>query len=91
MLLSFRCRVQTLGERRRFILTQLPLPDTVVDLWRLVAGNDVNMVVSIGCETDDVEVSRRHRNKVKQERLTCSCTIQYSNFYLSSKLKFTGL
>ncbi|XP_025108251.1 receptor-type tyrosine-protein phosphatase kappa-like [Pomacea canaliculata] len=30
------------------ILTQLPLPDTVVDMWRLVDSWDVNTVVSLG-------------------------------------------
>ena len=54
--ISFPCRVQTTGKQRSFILTQLPLPDTVVDLWRLVAESDVSMIVSLGGETDRFEV-----------------------------------
>ena len=54
--ISFPSRVQTTGKQRSFILTQLPLPDTVVDLWRLVAGSDVSMIVSLGGETDRFEV-----------------------------------
>ena len=30
------------------LLTQLPLPDTVVDLWRLVESFDVTTIVSLG-------------------------------------------
>ena len=48
--------MQTSGQPRNFILTQLPLADTVVDLWRLVAGSDVSMIVSLGDETDEFEV-----------------------------------
>ncbi|KAK7101801.1 hypothetical protein V1264_020126 [Littorina saxatilis] len=32
------------------ILTQLPLRDTIVDLWRLVAGSKVSLVVCLGSE-----------------------------------------
>ncbi|XP_070192180.1 receptor-type tyrosine-protein phosphatase epsilon-like [Littorina saxatilis] len=32
------------------ILTQLPLRDTIVDLWRLVAGSKVSLVVCFGSE-----------------------------------------
>ena len=48
--------MQTSGQPRSFILTQLPLPDTVVDLWPLVAGSGVSMIVSLGDETDEFEV-----------------------------------
>ena len=64
--ISFRFRVQTTGGQQRFTLTQLPLLDTVVDFWRLVAGNDVNMIVSLGCETDEFEVSQGRRNNVRE-------------------------
>ncbi|XP_076470387.1 receptor-type tyrosine-protein phosphatase epsilon-like isoform X2 [Babylonia areolata] len=38
------------------IVTQLPLPSTVIDFWRLVYGNDVSTVVSI-TSLDDQEVT----------------------------------
>ncbi|XP_025107905.1 receptor-type tyrosine-protein phosphatase kappa-like isoform X3 [Pomacea canaliculata] len=34
------------------ILTQLPLPGTLVDFWRLVDGNDVTTIVSLGSEKE---------------------------------------
>ncbi|XP_076468943.1 uncharacterized protein LOC143299545 [Babylonia areolata] len=34
--------------RKGVLLTQLPLPNTVVDLWRLVDGHDVHLIVSLG-------------------------------------------
>jgi len=61
----FPCCVQTNGQPRSFILTQLPLPDTVVDLWRLVAGSDVSMIVSLGDETDEFEVIKTKSVKSK--------------------------
>ena len=63
--IGFPCRVQTNGQPRSFILTQLPLPDTVVDLWRLVAGSDVSMIVSLGDETDEFEVIKTKSVKDK--------------------------
>ncbi|XP_070191581.1 receptor-type tyrosine-protein phosphatase epsilon-like [Littorina saxatilis] len=38
----------TFLQQRGSIMTQLPLPDTLVDMWRLVDGCDVNTIVSIG-------------------------------------------
>ncbi|XP_025107080.1 receptor-type tyrosine-protein phosphatase kappa-like [Pomacea canaliculata] len=38
----------TLIDARGSILTQLPLPDTVQDLWRLVESFDVTNIVSLG-------------------------------------------
>ncbi|XP_025108277.1 receptor-type tyrosine-protein phosphatase kappa-like [Pomacea canaliculata] len=35
-------------KRQGLILTQLPLPDTVVDMWRMIDGWDVNTIVSLG-------------------------------------------
>ena len=83
--ISFRFRVQTTGGQQRFTLTQLPLLDTVVDFWRLVAGNDVSMIVSLGCKTDEIEVSQLYRKKVRQERLAYSCKVRYFNLHLLSK------
>ncbi|XP_070193878.1 receptor-type tyrosine-protein phosphatase epsilon-like [Littorina saxatilis] len=45
----------TLQRQEGYILTQLPLSDTIVDLWRLVAGHDVSTIVSFGGEMDEVE------------------------------------
>ncbi|XP_025108226.1 receptor-type tyrosine-protein phosphatase mu-like isoform X5 [Pomacea canaliculata] len=42
------------------ILTQLPLSDTVVDMWRLVDGWDVNTIVSLG-----------HRNQSQSVKNYC--------------------
>ena len=47
----FLCQ-QTFFRRRGCILTQLPFQHTAVDFWRLVIGNDVNIVVSLGAESD---------------------------------------
>ncbi|XP_070192173.1 receptor-type tyrosine-protein phosphatase mu-like isoform X2 [Littorina saxatilis] len=40
----------TFTEQQGSILTQLPLRDTMVDLWRLVAGSHVSLIVSLGSE-----------------------------------------
>ncbi|KAK7476517.1 hypothetical protein BaRGS_00032265 [Batillaria attramentaria] len=42
--------VKTLFANRGCILTQLPLPHTLIDIWRLVTGYDVNTIVSLGSE-----------------------------------------
>ena len=49
--------LQTLGDSRGYLLTQLPLADTMVDLWRLVIGSKVNLIVSLGSDADESEVS----------------------------------
>lgn len=46
--LAFTFCCQTLTDARGSILTQLPLPDTVQDLWRLVESCDVRNIVSLG-------------------------------------------
>lgn len=38
-------------------MTQLPLPDTLVDFWRLVYGNDVTVIVSLGSPNEKQEVT----------------------------------
>ncbi|XP_070183794.1 receptor-type tyrosine-protein phosphatase epsilon-like [Littorina saxatilis] len=38
----------TFLQQQGSIMTQLPLPDTLVDMWRLVDGCDVSTIVSIG-------------------------------------------
>ena len=35
------------------LLTQLPLQDTVVDLWRLVESFDVTTIVSLGSTEEE--------------------------------------
>ncbi|KAK7473807.1 hypothetical protein BaRGS_00034975 [Batillaria attramentaria] len=58
------------------ILTQLPLPDTVVDLWRLVDGNDVRIIVSLGSELDEAETGGCYWPRVEGRRLeACPYTI----------------
>ncbi|XP_070182543.1 receptor-type tyrosine-protein phosphatase mu-like [Littorina saxatilis] len=39
------------------ILTQLPLPSTLVDFWRLVYGNDVTTIVSLSSRNEEQEVT----------------------------------
>lgn len=51
--------LQTFHRRRGCILTQLPLQHTIVDFWRLIAGSEVNTVVSIGSEVNESEVQSR--------------------------------
>ena len=46
------CIVQSFKVRRGLLLTQLPLPDTLVDLWRLVEGCEVNTIVSLGSKDE---------------------------------------
>ncbi|XP_025108261.1 receptor-type tyrosine-protein phosphatase kappa-like [Pomacea canaliculata] len=48
-------------KRRGLIMTQLPMPDTVVDMWRLVDGLDINTIVSLG-----------HRDQSKRVKNYCS-------------------
>ncbi|KAK7503372.1 hypothetical protein BaRGS_00005293, partial [Batillaria attramentaria] len=40
--------MSTFRESRGSIMTQLPLPDTLMDIWRLVDGCQVNTIVSLG-------------------------------------------
>ncbi|KAK7485114.1 hypothetical protein BaRGS_00023654 [Batillaria attramentaria] len=47
--------VSTFFSRRGCIMTQLPLYHTMVDIWRLVDGNDVTTIVSLGAEVDGPE------------------------------------
>ncbi|KAK7485110.1 hypothetical protein BaRGS_00023650 [Batillaria attramentaria] len=47
--------VSTFFSRRGCIMTQLPLYHTMVDIWRLVDGNDVTTIVSLGAEVDGSE------------------------------------
>ncbi|KAK7089830.1 hypothetical protein V1264_024400 [Littorina saxatilis] len=42
--------------RKGLLLTQLPLPDTMVDLWRLVEGCGVNTILSLGGQQDHTAV-----------------------------------
>lgn len=48
--------MQSFKARRGLLLTQLPLPDTVVDLWRLVESREVNTIVSLGAKDEDMTV-----------------------------------
>ena len=48
---------QTFEEPRGSIVTQLPLPDTLMDLWRLVDGCGSDTIVSIG-EVDGGKVRK---------------------------------
>ncbi|XP_070193546.1 receptor-type tyrosine-protein phosphatase mu-like isoform X1 [Littorina saxatilis] len=46
----------TFRDHRGSIVTQLPLPSTLVDFWRLVYGNDVNAIVSLSSPNEEQEV-----------------------------------
>ncbi|XP_025108223.1 receptor-type tyrosine-protein phosphatase kappa-like isoform X3 [Pomacea canaliculata] len=52
--------VSSFRKSQGLILTQLPLPDTVVDMWRMIDGWDVNTIVSLG-----------HRNQSKSVKGYC--------------------
>ena len=41
------------------ILTQLPLPSTLVDFWRLVYGNDVTTIVSLSSPNEEEKIDVR--------------------------------
>ncbi|KAK7102381.1 hypothetical protein V1264_020609 [Littorina saxatilis] len=47
----------TLRDSRGRIVTQLPLPSTQVDFWRLVFGNDVTTIVSLSTPNEKQEVT----------------------------------
>ncbi|XP_070184035.1 receptor-type tyrosine-protein phosphatase epsilon-like [Littorina saxatilis] len=47
----------TFRDPKGSILTQLPLPSTLVDFWRLVYGNDVTTIVSLSSANEEQEVS----------------------------------
>lgn len=53
----FCLKLQSFADWNGWILTQLPLPDTVVDVWRLVQGAGITTIVSLGPEADSPEVS----------------------------------
>ncbi|KAK7485093.1 hypothetical protein BaRGS_00023633, partial [Batillaria attramentaria] len=46
---------KTFFSRLGCIVTQLPLYHTMIDIWRLVDGNDVTTIVSLGAEVDGPE------------------------------------
>ncbi|KAK7102417.1 receptor-type tyrosine-protein phosphatase alpha-like [Littorina saxatilis] len=46
----------TFRDHRGSIVTQLPLPATLVDFWRLVYGNDVSAIVSLSSPNKEQEV-----------------------------------
>ena len=48
---------QTFRDSKGRLVTQLPLPDTLVDFWRLVYGNDVTSIVSLGSPNEKQEVA----------------------------------
>jgi hypothetical protein len=47
---------QSFKVRRGLLLTQLPLPDTLVDMWRLVEGCGVSTILSLGGKDDASKV-----------------------------------
>jgi hypothetical protein len=47
------CISQSFRQQRGMLLTQLPLADTLVDLWRLVEGFHVSTIVSIGSAEEE--------------------------------------
>ncbi|XP_070183169.1 receptor-type tyrosine-protein phosphatase epsilon-like [Littorina saxatilis] len=46
----------TFRDHKGSIVTQLPLPSTLVDFWRLVYGNDVSAIVSLSSPNEEQEV-----------------------------------
>ena len=48
---------QTFRDTKGRLVTQLPLPDTLVDFWRLVYGNDVTIIVSLGSLNEKQKVT----------------------------------
>ncbi|XP_070193371.1 receptor-type tyrosine-protein phosphatase kappa-like isoform X2 [Littorina saxatilis] len=46
----------TFRDPKGSILTQLPLPSTLVDFWRLVYGNDVTTIVSLSSPNEEQDV-----------------------------------
>lgn len=39
-----------------YVITQSPLPATIVDLWRLVYDHDIDVIVSLNSPVDEKEV-----------------------------------
>ncbi|XP_070192179.1 receptor-type tyrosine-protein phosphatase epsilon-like [Littorina saxatilis] len=60
----------TFTEHQGSILTQLPLRDTMVDLWRLVAGSHVSVIVSLGCEIVQSEEKSCYWPREENQSLT---------------------
>ncbi|KAK7481908.1 hypothetical protein BaRGS_00026816 [Batillaria attramentaria] len=72
--------------RRGLLLTQLPLPDTVVDLWRLVDGCGVRTIVSIGSEDEERTVKgycRYWPQKATDEFITGPYTIKLTSLNIT--------
>ncbi|XP_070193956.1 receptor-type tyrosine-protein phosphatase kappa-like [Littorina saxatilis] len=64
----------TFRSSRGSIVTQLPLPDTVVDFWRLVYGNDVTTVVSLSSPDEEEEYwPREEEEKMTTGPYTVTC------------------
>ena len=47
--------LQTFRDSKGSLVTQLPLPSTLVDFWRLVYGNDVTTIVSLSSPNEEQE------------------------------------
>lgn len=39
-----------------YVITQSPLPATIVDIWRLVYDHDIDVIVSLNSPVDEKEV-----------------------------------
>ena len=54
--LQFKCYLlQTCLNKSAFLLTQMPLPHTVTDFWRLVYDQHVSTVVMMNNISDDAD------------------------------------
>ncbi|KAK7101765.1 hypothetical protein V1264_020096 [Littorina saxatilis] len=60
----------TFFRRKGCILTQLPLRDTFVDFWRLIVGNDVTTVFSLGSEISQSDTDEVYWPRHKGQAMT---------------------
>lgn len=53
--MRLNCSFQSLQPAVDYIITQSPLPATIVDLWRLVYDHDIDVIVSLNSSDEEVE------------------------------------
>jgi len=66
--------LQSHTERTGFLITQFPLPDTVIDFWRMVKDHNSTMVIVLGSYQDV--------NPVRTQYNCFIYTFKYLSFYL---------
>lgn len=60
---------QSLKPDMDYVITQSPLPATIVDLWRLVYDHDIDVIVSLNSPVDEREV--KYSQEINRRMFSC--------------------